>query len=91
MLLDDPVQNMDEIHIEEFANVLKFLKDVLGWQVIVGLHDQSVYQFLKRQLHPSRQSQTLISYVFEESEDGTRVAMDTSSKFDPATLIAEVA
>ena len=30
LMLDDPVQNMDEIHIEEFANVLKFLKDILG-------------------------------------------------------------
>ena len=91
LLLDDPVQNMDELHIEEFGNVLKFLKDILGWQIVVGLHDQSVYQFLKRQLHPSTQGQSLIGYVFDQGDDGSRILKDMSTRFDPASLIAEVA
>jgi exonuclease SbcC len=91
LLLDDPVQNMDEIHIEEFGNVLKFLKDVLGWQIVVGLHDQSVYQFLRRQLHPSREGQSLIAYTFEEGDQGARITKDALVTFDPSALIAEVA
>jgi len=90
LLLDDPVQNMDELHIEEFGNVLKFLKDILGWQIVVGLHDQSVYQFLKRQLHPITQGQSLVGYVFDQADDGTRIVEDTSTRFDPASLIAAV-
>jgi DNA repair protein SbcC/Rad50 len=91
LLLDDPVQNMDEIHIEEFGNVLKFLKDVLGWQIVIGLHDLSVYQFLKRQLHPSREGHSLIGYTFEEGDLGTHITRDTLALFDPSALIANVA
>ena len=91
LMLDDPVQNMDEIHIEEFANVLKFLKDILGWQIVVALHDQTVYHFLRRQLHPSSRDQSLISYIFEDGEHGAHVLTDISTKYDPANLIAAVA
>jgi hypothetical protein len=91
LLLDDPVQNMDEIRIEEFGSVLKFLKDSLGWQIMIGLHDQSVYQFLMRQLHPSGPSQSLLGYVFEESDAGTRIVKDTSLTYNPADSIAGVA
>lgn len=91
LMLDDPVQNMDEMHIEEFGNVLKFLKDDLGWQIVVGLHDQSVYQYLTRQLYPCSEGQSLISYGFEESKDGTRLTKADSVEFNRAALIAEVA
>ena len=91
LLLDDPVQNMDEIHIEEFGNVLKFLKDRLGWQIVIGLHDQSVYQYLRRQLYPSVEGQSLVNYVFEEGKDGALVVQDGLLEFNRSALIAEVA
>ena len=91
LMLDDPVQNMDEIHIEEFGNILKFLKDELGWQLIIGLHDESVFQFFKRQLHPSRRNQSLAAYVFEEMDAGSRIVKEMTVSFDPATFIAQVA
>ena len=91
LMLDDPVQNMDEMHIEEFGNILKALKDDLGWQIVVGLHDQSVYQYLMRQLYPCSEGQSLISYGFEEGKDGTRLRKAELVEFNRAALIAEVA
>jgi DNA repair protein SbcC/Rad50 len=75
LLLDDPVQNMDEVHIEEFGQVLKFLKDRFGWQLVIGVHEESVFSYLKRQLYPSREGQSLVSYVLEggDERDGTRI------------------
>jgi exonuclease SbcC len=91
LMLDDPVQNMDEIHIEEFGNVLKFLKDELGWQLVISLHDESVFQFFKRQLHPSRKDQSLVAYLFEETDAGSRIVKESTVEFDPATFVAQVA
>ena len=91
LVLDDPVQNMDEIHIEEFGNVLKFIKDILGYQIVVALHDESVYQFFKRQLHPTSKEQSLISYLFEPTDRGTEILKDSSAEFDPSTFVADVA
>ena len=91
LVLDDPVQNMDEIHIEEFGNILKFMKDILGYQIVVALHDESVYQFFKRLLHPTRKGQSLISYSFEPTDRGTEILKDTSAEFDPSAFVANVA
>jgi len=91
LMLDDPVQNMDEIHIEEFGNVLKFLKDELGWQLLVSLHDESVFQFSKRQLHPTRVGQSLVAYRFEEIDAGSRIIQQSIASFDPKAFVAHVA
>lgn len=82
VLLDDPVQNMDELHIEELAQVLKSLKDDLGWQLVVGLHDESVFDYLKRQLLPSREGQSLVSYRLVLASDGPLVEEEVSLGFE---------
>jgi DNA repair exonuclease SbcCD ATPase subunit len=88
LLLDDPVQNMDEIHVEEFGNILKFIKDQLGWQLIIGVHDESIYQFLKRQLYPCKQGQSLVGYTLQMTGAGTEILQDVVAKFDPKAFIA---
>lgn len=83
LLLDDPVQSMDEIHIEEFGQTLKLLKDTLGWQIIIGVHDLPVYNFFKRQLYPSQKGQSLCSYVLSNADGYSEVATDRIAKFEP--------
>ena len=89
LLLDDPVQNMDEIHIEEFGNILKFIKDQLGWQLIVALHDESIYQYLKRQLYPCKGEQSLVAYTLEMGDSGTEVSQDVVAHFDRGAFLPE--
>jgi exonuclease SbcC len=88
LLLDDPVQNMDEIHIEEFGNILKFIKDQLGRQVIVGLHDESIYHYLKRQMYPCMGAQSLAGYTLQMTDAGTEIVQDVVARFDPKAFIA---
>jgi DNA repair protein SbcC/Rad50 len=92
LLLDDPVQNMDEIHIEEFGSILKFIKDQLGWQLVVAVHDESVYQYLKRQLYPCKGEQSLVGYTLQMTDAGTEIVQDVLAKYDRSAFIsAEVA
>jgi DNA repair exonuclease SbcCD ATPase subunit len=91
LLFDDPVQNMDELHIEEFGQVLKFLKDRLGRQLVIALHDESVFSYFKRQLYPSREGQSMVSYVLEHTDRGSIITKDQVFKFTSDAFSAEVA
>ena len=83
LLFDDPVQNMDEMHIEEFVSVLKSIKDDLGWQIILATHDESVFRYLKRELYPSQKGQSLISYLLQSGDEGSKATVDKIYAFDP--------
>jgi exonuclease SbcC len=83
LLLDDPIQSMDELHIGELAKILKVLKDQLGWQLLIGFHEESVFRYFKRELFPSRPDQSLRSYVFEASPAGSTVVEDEKLIFSP--------
>ncbi len=82
LLLDDPVQSMDEIHIEEFANVLKSIKDLLAWQVIVAIHEESLFNYLKRVLYPSEPDQSLIAYRLTSIQDGPEIESEDRFEFE---------
>ena len=68
LILDDPIQSMDEVHIEELGEVLKAFKDELGWQILVSLHDEAAFKYFRRQLTPSAQGQSIISFTLDRSE-----------------------
>jgi exonuclease SbcC len=82
LLLDDPVQSMDEIHIEEFATVLKVIKDLLGWQLILAVHEESLFNYLKRILYPSEPGQSLIAYQLASAQDGPEIQSKGVFEFD---------
>ena len=81
LLLDDPVQSMDEIHVEEFASVLKAIKDLLGWQLILAVHEESLFNYLKRILYPSESGQSLIAYRLSAAQDGPEIQGEDRFEF----------
>jgi exonuclease SbcC len=82
LLLDDPIQSMDEVHIEELGEVLKACKDELGWQIFISLHDEAAFKYFRRQLTPSLQNQSLISYTLERSATGIQIHTDGPQTFN---------
>jgi exonuclease SbcC len=83
LLLDDPVQNMDELHIEEFGQTLKLLKETFKWQIVIGVHDLSLYNYFKRQVCPSREGQSLCSYILNNTDGHSERAIDRTMRFEP--------
>ena len=82
LLLDDPIQSMDEMRIDDFAQVLKSLKDDLGWQLLIAIHEESVFEYLKRQLYPSSEGQSLASYKLVADQGGTIASEKQEFVFD---------
>jgi exonuclease SbcC len=61
LVLDDPVQNMDEIHFIHFAEVLRELARTSGRQLVMALHDRPLFEYLCLELGPTRPEQSLLA------------------------------
>src|SRR3546814_10746913 len=53
LVIDDPVQSMDEVHIAQFAALLRTLSKQMQRQVIIAVHERSLFDYLSLELSPA--------------------------------------
>jgi DNA repair protein SbcC/Rad50 len=91
LILDDPVQSMDEVHITQFAALLRTLAKEHHRQVIITVHDRPLYDYLCLELSPAFSGDELITIELEMSAAGqTRVATRRRG-YEPDTALKPVA
>lgn len=61
LVLDDPVQSMDEVHVAQFAGLIRVLAKHHGRQVIIAVHERELFQYLALELSPAFQGDELIT------------------------------
>jgi len=61
LILDDPVQSMDDVHIAQFAALLRTLSKEHGRQVVVAVHDRQLFDYLRLELSPAFPGDSLIT------------------------------
>jgi len=61
LILDDPVQSMDDVHIAHFAALLRTLAKEHGRQVIIAVHDRQLFEYLKLELSPAYPEDSLLT------------------------------
>lgn len=59
LIIDDPLQSMDEIHIAQFAALLRTISRQGGRQVILAVHEKSLFDYLAFELAPSSEKEKL--------------------------------
>jgi len=70
LILDDPVQSMDEMHIAQFAALLRTLSTQHGRQIVIAVHERPLYEYLALELSPSRPGDQLVTIELERSPNG---------------------
>jgi exonuclease SbcC len=70
LILDDPVQSMDDVHIAHFASLLRTLSKEHGRQVIVAVHDRQLFEYLRLELSPAFEDDSLLT--LELTRNATR-------------------
>lgn len=70
LVLDDPVQSMDDVHIAHFAALLRTLSKEHGRQVIVAVHDRALFEYLSLEMTPAFPTDELITVELERSSGG---------------------
>jgi exonuclease SbcC len=61
LILDDPVQSMDDVHIAHFASLLRTLSKEQGRQVMIAVHDRQLFEYLRLELSPAFQGDSLLT------------------------------
>ena len=88
LVFDDPVQAMDEVHVAQFAGLIRVLAKHHGRQVVIAVHDRELFEYLSLELSPAFQGDELITIELgtgSEDED-LRVNRLTWSP-DPAIAV----
>lgn len=79
LILDDPVQSMDDVHIAHFAALLRTLSKEHGRQVIIAVHDRQLFEYLKLELSPAFLDDSLLT--LELSRGARRDSLCVSQRF----------
>ena len=59
LILDDPVQSMDDVHISHFAALLRTLSKEHRRQIVIAVHDRQLFEYLKLELSPAFEGDSL--------------------------------
>ena len=88
LMLDDPVQSMDEVHTIQLAALLRMLSKEQGSrQIIIAIHERSLFEYLAFELAPSFEGDRLITVQLSENE-GRTVADCEIAEYKPETAVA---
>jgi exonuclease SbcC len=79
LILDDPVQSMDDVHIAHFAALLRTLSKEHGRQVMIAVHDRQLFEYLKLELSPAFPEDSLLT--LELSRGARRDSVCISKRF----------
>ena len=72
LVFDDPIQSMDEVHVAQFAGLLRMLSKQHGRQIVLAVHERELFQYLALELSPAFEGDELITIELEDdSESGT--------------------
>jgi exonuclease SbcC len=75
LVIDDPVQSMDEVHISQFAALLRTLAKQQGRQVIIAVHEKPLFDYLCLELSPAFDGDRLITVELGRAADGSSVVV----------------
>lgn len=87
LIIDDPVQSMDDVHIAQFAALLRTLKHH-GRQVIIAVHDRQLFDYLALELSPAFNGDRLVTIQLGRDAEGFTTAPWELAGFEVDKAIA---
>lgn len=78
LVIDDPVQSMDEVHIAQFAALLRTLSKQMEKQVVIAVHERSLFDYLSLELSPTYDGDRLNLIT-----PGRNAVGETTGKWEP--------
>lgn len=88
LIIDDPVQSMDEVHISQFAALLRTLAKQQGRQLIIPVHERPLFEYLSLELSPAFPDDRLITIELGRAADGMTTAVYEPKIYIPDRAIA---
>lgn len=87
LILDDPVQSMDDVHIAHFAALLRTLSKEHGCQVVIAVHDRQLFEYLKLELSPAFSDDSLLTLELSRGPRRDSVCISQRFSFKEETAL----
>ena len=87
LILDDPVQSMDDIHIAHFAALLRTISKEHGRQIVIAVHDRQLFDYLTLELSPAFVDDSLLTLELSRSARRDTVCVSKRYSFKEETAI----
>ena len=91
LILDDPVQSMDDIHTTHFASLLRTLSKEHGRQVIISVHDRQLFEYLRLELSPAFAEDSLLTLELARIPRQDTLCISRRLRFEEETALQMVA
>jgi len=91
LILDDPVQSMDDIHIARFAALLRTLSKGQNRQIIVAVHDRQLFEYLRLELSPEFAHDSLLSLELSRGPNQDTLCVAERRSFQEETALRSAA
>jgi exonuclease SbcC len=76
LIFDDPVQSMDDIHVANFAAIVRQLAFVHGRQVVIAIHQPELFDYLALELAPSTSDHSLVRVTLDRGAGMTSARVE---------------
>lgn len=88
VILDDPLQSLDDINLLGFVDLLRRIRDNGSRQILISTHDSRLAALLKRKLRPVKESQeTRIINFVDWNREGPVTESRSLETSDPRRLV----
>jgi len=91
LILDDPVQSMDDVHIAHFAALLRTLSKEHGRQVMIAVHDRQLFEYLKLELSPAFPEDSLLTIELSRGPRRDSICISRRFSFKEETALLSAA
>lgn len=88
LILDDPVQSMDDVHTAQFAALLRTLSKGMNRQIIIAVHERALFDYLTLELSPAFPGDSLIAVEITRNAQGDAIANPRAFSFEADRAIA---
>lgn len=85
LVLDDPVQSMDDVHVTNLAALFRSLAyhPTSPRQLILAIHDKALFDYLTLELGPTKQGDSLVRVEITRESPEHVTARSTSCRWEP--------
>ncbi len=88
LVLDDPVQSMDEVHVAQFAALLRTVSKAHDRKVLIAMHDRALFDYLTLELSPAFTGDQLITIELSRSASESTIARPQFRTYQKDSAIA---
>ncbi|WP_374470242.1 AAA family ATPase [Phenylobacterium sp.] len=91
LILDDPVQSMDDVHIAHLAALLRTLSKEHRRQVMIAVHDRALFEYLRLELSPAYPDDSLLTVELARSARRDTICLTERLSYHEETALHQAA